>query len=102
MSTAVLKLGGELLDPEHGRELAAIAHSSRQLIDDGHRLVLVHGGGPQTSALQHALGQEPRMVGGRRITDAAALDVIKMVVGGKLNIDFCSTLRAAGVRAVGL
>ena len=42
------------------------------------------------------------MVAGRRVTDAATLDVMKMVVAGKLNVDLCAQLRAAGLRPVGL
>jgi acetylglutamate kinase len=99
---SVVKLGGELLDAAHAEELRAIAADTRVLLDAGRRLVFVHGGGPQTTALQKQLGQEVKIVGGRRITDAAALDVLKMVVGGKLNIDLCSALRAAGVDALGL
>lgn len=99
---SVVKLGGELLDAAHAEELRAIATDARRLLEDGRRLVFVHGGGPQTTALQKQLGQEVKIVGGRRITDAAALDVLKMVVGGKLNIDLCSALRAAGIAALGL
>jgi acetylglutamate kinase len=102
MSPTVIKLGGELLDEEHKVELGAIARDVRGSIDSGRRIVLVHGGGPQTTLLQRQLGQEPRMIGGRRVTDSAALEVIKMIVGGRLNIDFCSALIAAGVRAIGL
>lgn len=99
---SVIKLGGELLDPAHTAELAAIAADAKLLLDRGHQLVLVHGGGPQSTALQKALGQEPRIVLGRRVTDQETLEVIKMVVAGRLNIDFCSALRAAGVNALGL
>ena len=42
------------------------------------------------------------MVGGRRVTDAATLEVMKMVVAGQVNVDLCAALRAAGVPAVGL
>lgn len=101
-SRMVVKVGGELLDREHERELSAIAADVRSLIAEGHRVVFVHGGGPQTTAFQRALGQEPRIVSGRRVTDEHALDAIKMVVGGKLNIELCSALRAAGIAAVGL
>lgn len=101
-SISVVKVGGELLDEAHRDELAAIARDVRRLLDAGRRLIFVHGGGPQTTALQRALGQEPKIVAGRRVTDLAALDVLKMVVGGKLNIDLCSALRAAGVDALGL
>ncbi|MCK6570390.1 acetylglutamate kinase [Myxococcota bacterium] len=99
MSALLIKIGGEVF---LGDELQAVAADTASAVRDGHRVVLVHGGGPQATALQKALGQTPQVVGGRRITDAATLDVMKMVVGGKLNMDLCSALTAAGVRPVGL
>lgn len=99
MRRVVVKLGGELLDEAHQAEAAALAADLAQL--DG-RLLMVHGGGPQTTALQKRLGQTPKIVGGRRVTDAAALEAIKMVVAGKLNVDLVSLLTRAGVPAVGL
>lgn len=96
----VVKLGGEVI---RGSALAEIASEIADLVAGGdRRLVLVHGGGPQTSALQKALGQTPRIVGGRRITDDAALEAIKMAVAGVANVDLCAALHARGVRAVGL
>ena len=64
-------------------------------------MLIVHGGGPQATALQKQLGIETNIVGGRRVTDAATLDVMKMVVAGKLNVDLCATLVGGGVSAVG-
>lgn len=98
----VIKVGGELLAEKSAGELAAIAADVKRLIDEGHRVVLVHGGGPQTTALQEALGQTPQIIGGRRVTDLAALDALLMVVGGKLNVAFVGALRRAGIMAVGL
>jgi acetylglutamate kinase len=66
------------------------------------RIVMVHGGGPQATEMQKRLGLEPVMVGGRRVTDEATLDIAKMVFAGKVNTDVLSALRAQGVRAVGL
>ena len=68
----------------------------------GHRVVIVHGGGPQTTELSTRLGLAPRIVAGRRVTDAATLDVVKMVVAGRLNVDLCAALRAQGVNPLGL
>lgn len=99
MSLFVVKLGGEVVA---GPELPAIAADVRALVDAGHRVVMVHGGGPQATALQRALGQEPRQIAGRRVTDEAALDVMKMVVAGKLNVDLCGALVRAGVTPLGL
>jgi acetylglutamate kinase len=95
---AVVKLGGDVLA---GPALAAVAADIARA-RAARRLVIVHGGGPQTSELSRRLGIEPQLVGGRRITDAAALDVVKMVVAGRLNVDLVGALRAAGVPAVGL
>jgi acetylglutamate kinase len=95
----VVKLGGEVVGGSVG---AAVAADVAALVGQGIRVVVVHGGGPQATALQQALGQEPQIVGGRRITDAATLDVMKMVVAGKVNVDLCGQLMAAGCKPVGL
>jgi acetylglutamate kinase len=95
----VVKLGGEVVA---GGGLAAIARDVAALAKDGARLVVSHGGGPQATALSKRLGLEPRMVGGRRITDAATLEVMKMVIAGQVNVDVCSALRREGLRAMGL
>ena len=100
--TIVVKLGGELITADRAEELGYIVAGLKDLRARGQRLIVVHGGGPQISALQKALGQTPKMVGGRRVTDAEALETLKMAVGGKVNIDLVSALRRGGVSAVGL
>lgn len=95
----LVKVGGEIFQ---SGELPAVAADVAFAAARGDRVVMVHGGGPQATAMQKALGQVPNVVAGRRITDAATLDVMKMVVGGKLNIDLCAALTAAGARPVGL
>jgi acetylglutamate kinase len=95
----VVKLGGEVIE---GGALAVIAGDLAALARQGTRVMVVHGGGAQATRLQEQLGQTPRLIAGRRVTDAAALDVMKMVVAGKLNVDVCSALMAAGARPVGL
>ncbi len=97
--TVVVKLGGEVVGSP---ELAIIAADLRALVAEGYRVAVVHGGGPQASELSKRLGLEVKQVGGRRITDAATLDVMKMVVAGKLNVDLCAGLAAAGLSPVGL
>jgi acetylglutamate kinase len=99
VTRAVLKLGGDVLAPPTLGIVAAEVAKARAA---GHRLIVVHGGGPQATELSKRLGLSPRLVGGRRVTDEATLDVMKMVVGGKLNIDLCAALRGAGVPAVGV
>jgi acetylglutamate kinase len=96
----VLKFGGEVLG-----DADALDHVAGQiglLASLGIRLVVVHGGGPQASAMSRRLGAEPRMVNGRRVTDDAALEVAKMVYAGSLNVDLLAALRSHEVQAVGL
>ena len=98
----VVKLGGDVLE---GATLALVAADLRQLAAStewGGRIVVVHGGGPQATAMSERLGLQPRLVGGRRITDGPTLDVMKMVVAGRMNVDLVAALRAAAVPAVGL
>jgi acetylglutamate kinase len=97
--TIVVKLGGEVVG---GAEMVPLARDLRTLVDGGRRVVVSHGGGPQATALSKKLGLEPRIVGGRRITDAATLDVMKMVIAGQVNVDLCAQLRTAGLKPVGL
>jgi acetylglutamate kinase len=95
----VIKLGGEVVASSH---MAAIANDVAAMGAAGERVVLVHGGGPQATDLQKKLGQTPNIVAGRRITDADALEVMKMIVAGKVNVDACAALVAAGAKPVGL
>jgi acetylglutamate kinase len=97
--TIVVKIGGEVVA---SGEAAVLARDLCQLRDSDNRVAIVHGGGPQATDLQKKLGIETRQVAGRRVTDAPTLDVMKMAVAGKLNVDLCATMVAAGVPAVGL
>lgn len=98
--TFVLKLGGEILgNPEALLDLAV----QIALLDSlSIHVVVVHGGGPQATALSKRLGLEPRVVAGRRVTTPEVLEVAKMVFAGQLNVDVLSALRRHGVRPVGL
>src|SRR5215472_7411884 len=95
----VIKLGGEVIASSH---MAAIAADVAEMRTQGQRVVFVHGGGPQATELQKKLGQTPRIVAGRRITDEDALDVMKMIVAGKVNVEACAALLGAGAKPVGL
>lgn len=95
----VVKLGGEVVK---GPYMPAIAADIAEMRAAGTPVVVVHGGGPQATDLQKRLGQTPNIVGGRRVTDQATLDVMKMIVAGMVNVDCCSALLAAGAKPVGL
>lgn len=66
------------------------------------RKVLVHGGGRKATQMAKRLNIESRMVDGRRITDAAMLQVVTMVYGGLVNKTVVARLQAVGVNALGL
>ncbi len=96
----VVKLGGDVLSDDH--VLDQVTEQLALLWSLSIRLVVVHGGGPQASALARRLGQEPQMIAGRRVTDEGALEVAKMVYRGLLGTDLVAALRQHGVQAVGL
>lgn len=96
----VVKLGGEVLKDRHA--LDGVAAQVSLLHSLGIRLVVVHGGGPQASALSRRLGAEPVIVAGRRVTDDAALEVATMVYAGTLNTAVLASLRSHQLQGVGL
>lgn len=96
----VLKVGGACLT--RPRHLHAVAEQVAVVHAFGARVVVVHGGGPQTDALLRRLGEEPRKVDGRRVTDLEALRALRMTVAGELNGDLTAAIAAAGAPAVGL
>ena len=98
--TFVVKVGGRVV----GRKetLDALVEDVCLLQQVGIRVVLVHGGGSQASDLSKRLGLEPKLVDGRRVTDAQTLEVAKMVYAGTLNVDILATFRAHETSAVGV
>lgn len=97
MNVRVVKIGGAALtDATWLDAFAAAAAASDE------SLVVVHGGGPEISALSEQLGVEVAWVGGRRVTPDAALDAASMVLNGRVNKRLVSTLITAGADAVGL
>lgn len=95
----VVKLGGEVV---RSAELRKVASDLAAIAKAGHSVVVVHGGGPQATELQKRLGQTPKIVAGRRITDGGALEVVKMTVAGQVNVDLCAAILAASGKPVGL
>src|SRR5438309_8077444 len=64
--------------------------------------VLVHGGGPEITALSERLGLKAEFRNGLRVTDAATMDVVKMVLTGKVSPDLVATIIRHGGQAVGM
>lgn len=96
----VLKLGGEVLSSEEA--LTNVAVQVALLESLSIRVLVVHGGGPQASALSRQMGLEPEVIAGRRVTSPEVLEVAKMVYAGQINVDILAALRGQGVSAVGL
>lgn len=87
--SVVVKLGGAAIDRELDRALAQDVLLLRSV---GVRCVLVHGGGPQVDQLMRRMGKEPEFRNGLRVTDAETLDIVRMVLVGKVNRDLVSTI----------
>ncbi|HEV3459278.1 MAG TPA: acetylglutamate kinase [Thermoanaerobaculia bacterium] len=102
--TFVVKVGGAALgaDDAAARVTLAVLEQVLVLHQVGIRVVLVHGGGPQSTSLSRALGAEPRFVAGRRVTDDAALEVAALVLNGAVNTRLLAACRTVGLPAVGL
>ena len=68
----------------------------------GVRIVLVHGGGPEITELMDKLGKKPEFVDGLRVTDKETVDIVQMVLAGKVNKTLVNLLEMKGGRAIGL
>jgi acetylglutamate kinase len=98
--TFVVKAGGEALE-SYGA-IRGLLEQIEILSHVGIRVVLVHGGGSESSDLLRALGGEPRIVEGRRVTDEKALEVASMVLNGTVNTRILAAARGLGLPAVGV
>jgi acetylglutamate kinase len=96
----VLKAGGEAFTSP--RTTRALIEQIGILHQVGIRVVVVHGGGPQSTELATRLGHESHFVDGRRVTDENALHVATMVLNGDINTRILAACREIGVPAVGL
>jgi len=96
----VIKYGGHaMLD----RELKKAVMGDIVLLTlVGMKVVLVHGGGPEISDMLTRLGKESEFVDGLRVTDRETVDVVQMVLCGKVNKDLCNYISSIGGRAMGL
>ncbi|HEX2027421.1 MAG TPA: acetylglutamate kinase [Nitriliruptorales bacterium] len=99
-ATVVIKYGGNaMVDDELKRSFAA---DVALLHFVGLRPVIVHGGGPQISAVAESMGLQARFVGGLRVTDDATMDVVRMVLLGRVNPELVGLVQSAGAPAVGV
>lgn len=98
--TIVLKYGGAAMtDPLAAEQLMREVVTLGQT---GAKIVLVHGGGPEIDRMLQRLGIEPKKVQGLRVTDAATMEVVEMVLAGRVNKALVSLLNRHGAKALGL
>ncbi|MBO4280177.1 MAG: acetylglutamate kinase [Spirochaetales bacterium] len=98
--TVVVKYGGNaMINPD----------LKQQVMDDivllwliGVKVVLVHGGGPEISSMMDKLGKKPEFVDGLRVTDKETVDIVQMVLAGKVNKTLVTLLEKRGGKAIGL
>jgi acetylglutamate kinase len=96
----VIKYGGSAMVDEALK--ASFAQDVTLLRYIGLRPVIVHGGGPQIGELLKRLGKESTFVDGMRVTDDETMEVVEMVLGGRVNAEIVSLIGGAGGKAVGL
>ena len=101
----VVKYGGNAMPaptPGERGDLTLFAEDVALLHTVGIKVVVVHGGGPQIKSMLDRLGIESRFVDGLRVTDAETLDVVRMVLVGKVNRDIVGAMNVHGPIAVGV
>jgi acetylglutamate kinase len=96
----VIKYGGNAMVEKHLKE--GFARDIILMKYIGLNPVVVHGGGPQIGRVLEAMGIETRFEQGMRVTDAKTMDVVEMVLGGKVNKEIVANINKHGGRAVGL
>jgi acetylglutamate kinase len=96
----VIKAGGEVFSD--AEKTTALMEQVGILYQVGIRVVLVHGGGPQSTELASALGLDTTFVDGRRVTDGESLNVAPMVLNGQINTRILATCRDLDIPAIGI
>ena len=100
---------GKLVVIKYGGNAMVDENLKQQVMEDivllwliGVKVVLIHGGGPEISAMMEKLGKEPKFINGLRVTDKETIDIVQMVLAGKVNKDLVNLLQTKGGHAIGL
>lgn len=96
----VVKYGGNAMTNDELKE--AVMRDIVLLSEVGIKVVLVHGGGPEINAMLKKVGKESKFIGGLRYTDEETMDIVKMVLTGKVNKELVSAMQLHGGKALGL
>ena len=105
----IKKFNGKVVVVKYGGNAMINEQLKEQVMEDiallwliGVKVVLVHGGGPEISELMAKLGKKPEFVDGLRVTDKETVDIVQMVLAGKVNKSLVTLLQMKGGHAVGL
>src|SRR3990172_596732 len=98
--TFVIKYGGNAMIDESLKQ--GFAQDVVLLRYIGINPIIVHGGGPQIGKIMERMGKKPAFVSGQRVTDEETMDIVEMVLGGKVNKEIVNLINRAGGKAVGL
>jgi len=105
----IKKYSGKIVVVKYGGNAMINEELKQQVMEDivllwlvGVKVVLVHGGGPEISELMAALGKQPVFVDGLRVTDKETVDIVQMVLAGKVNKTLVNLLESRGGKAMGI
>lgn len=105
----IRKYTGKIVVIKYGGNAMTSEVLKQQVMEDivllrlvGVNVVLVHGGGPEINSLMDRLGKKPEFIDGLRVTDKETVDIVQMVLAGKVNKSLVSLLGTKGGRAIGL
>ncbi len=105
----IRQYSGKIVVVKYGGNAMINEELKQQVMEDivllwlvGVKVVLVHGGGPEINRLMERLGKEPVFVDGLRVTDQETMDIVQMVLSGKVNKTLVNLLEMQGGRAMGI
>ena len=105
----IKKFNGKIVVVKYGGNAMINEQLKEQVMEDiallwliGVKVVLVHGGGPEISDMMSKLGKQPEFVDGLRVTDKETVDIVQMVLAGKVNKSLVTLLQSKGGHAIGL
>ena len=105
----IKRYNGRIVVVKYGGNAMVNEELKKQVMEDivllwliGVKVVLVHGGGPEISEMMDKLGKKPEFVNGLRVTDKETIDIVQMVLAGKINKTLVNLLEMQGGRAMGI
>ncbi len=105
----IKRYNGKIVVVKYGGNAMINEHLKQQVMQDivllwliGVKIVLVHGGGPEISDMMDKLGKEPEFIDGLRVTDKETVDIVQMVLAGKVNKTLVNLLEMMGGKAMGI